>query len=307
MENDAHCVHWLHHANQYLGLVPSLGGGVAAWQLGQQRLNLWRPWAGAADCYTLACMPLVPWSNRVSAGGFQLDGVNYPLKPNRAGEPYPIHGDGWLQAWQLKQISDSTVEMTLESGAYEGSPYHYRALQRFELFAGGMQQTLSVTHTGQQPLPYGIGIHPWFERTPNTRLSAPAQGVWLSTADCLPTHHTTEFPAGWNPSHNMRLGGSLNVPLIDNAFTGWPGHAHIEWPEWNLELDLQMKDYPLAEPQNGCFLLYRPPDKAIFCFEPVSHPVDAFHLPGRPGLQVLHTGESLLMQAQWRFTLTDVP
>jgi aldose 1-epimerase len=63
----------------------------------QRPLHLWRPWVGVSDCYTLACMPLVPWSNRVSGGGFEFNGVAYPLAPNCVGEPYPIHGDGWLQ------------------------------------------------------------------------------------------------------------------------------------------------------------------------------------------------------------------
>ena len=56
--------------------------------------------------------------------------------------------------------------------------------------------------------------------------------------------------------------------------------------------------------QSLMLLLYRPPDQAFFCLEPVTHPIDAFHLPDRPGLRVLRTGESLAMQVQWRFTLS---
>ena len=37
-----------------------------------------------------------------------------------------------------------------------------------------------------------------------------------------------------------------------------------------------------------------------FCFEPVSHPIDAFHLPGRPGLRVLAQGEVLELRVQLR-------
>ncbi|EWH01852.1 aldose epimerase family protein [Halomonas sp. BC04] len=39
--------------------------------------------------------PLLPWSNRISAGGFDWRGQHYPLAGNLAGEPLPIHGDGW--------------------------------------------------------------------------------------------------------------------------------------------------------------------------------------------------------------------
>jgi len=48
-------------------------------------------------------------------------------------------------------------------------------------------------------------------------------------------------------------------------------------------------------------LLYRPPVGPAFCFEPVTHPIDAFHLEGRPGLKTLAKGESLSLDVQWRF------
>lgn len=307
MPVDPHPVVWLHHADQHLGLVPTLGGGVAAWQIDlsvgrtdakQQSLDLWRPWAGVSDCYTLACMPLVPWSNRISGCGFEHSGVTYPLTPNRLGEPYPIHGDGWLQPWNLSQPAPDTLEMTLTARAFRAGPYHYRALQRFVLLPGGMQQTLEVTHLGEQPLPYGIGIHPWFERTPRAQLSAVAQGVWLSGADRLPTRHSTEFPAGWNPCLGLDLCGAL----IDNAYTGWSGQARLVWPERKLVLTLVHQEVQQRGQSDGYFLLYRPPAQDFFCLEPVTHPIDAFHLPRRPGLKLLQQGERLTMQLQWFVT-----
>ena len=50
-----------------LGLVPTLGGGVAAWQLEREHdemLDLWRPWDGRnPDRYSLASFAMLPWSN----------------------------------------------------------------------------------------------------------------------------------------------------------------------------------------------------------------------------------------------------
>lgn len=301
MVSTEHPIHWLQHAGQRLGLVPTLGGGVAAWQLDPTRgaqapLDLWRPWAGSTDRYTLASFPLVPWSNRISAGGFDHDGVHHPMAPNRAGEPYPIHGDGWLQPWSLQQPAPGTVEMTLDSAQFDGNPYRYHALQRFVLLDGGMDQTLTVTHTGTAPLPYGLGQHPCFVRTPLTRLSAPVQGVWLSGADPLPLGHTTHFPPGWDPRQGMDVNGAL----IDNAYTGWSGHARITRPEQALELTLRVPDIAARGANDGYCLLYRPPAGPGFCFEPITHPIDAFHAPGQPGLQLLRTGESLTLHVEWR-------
>jgi aldose 1-epimerase len=294
-----HPIHWLHHADQHLGLVPSLGGGVAAWQLERADgpLALWRPWAGSTDRYTLASFPLVPWSNRISAGGFEHDGVTYPLAPNRVGEPYPIHGDGWLQPWQLRQAAPNTVEMSLESQAFDGNPYVYHALQRFVLLDGGMDQTLTVTHQGAQPLPYGLGQHPFFLRSATARLTTQVKGVWLSGADPMPTEHTTDFPAGWDPRSGMEVSGGM----VDNVYTGWSGHARIVWPEHRLSLTLQVPEIQSRGANDGYCLLYRPPFGQAFCFEPITHPIDAFHATGQPGLQVLRHGESLTLHVQWRF------
>ena len=293
-------VHWLEYAGQRLGLVPTLGGGVAAWERdgAKGKHDLWRPWDGLApDMYTMASFPLVPWSNRISQGGFVHNDVMHPIRPNRMGETYPIHGDGWLQAWQLSQPAADTVEMTLTSKHFDGTPYHYSALQRFVLHKDGMSQTLQVTHLGEAALPYGLGQHPAFLRTPLATLHAPVQGVWLSSPDLLPTVHTQDFPPSWDPRVSMPVSGSQ----IDNAYTGWSGKAHIDWPEHELRLHMQVPEISNSGLNNGYCLLYRPPQGPHFCFEPVTHPIDAFHVDGKPGLQVLKTGQTLSLQVEWRF------
>ncbi len=77
MTHSEHPIVWLTHAGQRLGLVPSLGDGVAARQLELRPdlLDLWRPWDGRnPDMYSLASFAIVPWSNRISGGGFENDG-----------------------------------------------------------------------------------------------------------------------------------------------------------------------------------------------------------------------------------------
>ncbi|MBC7599361.1 MAG: aldose 1-epimerase [Polaromonas sp.] len=301
MTHTTHTIHWLHHAGQRLGLVPSLGGGVAAWQLERKHggvLDLWRPWDGDnPDLYSLASFAMLPWSNRISGGGFEHGGQFHPMVPNRVGEAYPIHGDGWLQPWALTQPDQDTLVMTLQSHRFGGNPYNYRATQTFQLLDGGLNQTVSVTHLGQSPLPYGLGLHPWFLRTPQTQLQAGVQGVWLSGADPLPTAHTTDLPPTWD----LNQGIDVNGTLVDNAYTGWSGLGRIEWPEHQLRLDMCVPAIHDHGTDDGYCLLYRPPAGSAFCFEPVTHTIDAFHAPGQPGLRKLQTGENLSLEVQWRF------
>jgi aldose 1-epimerase len=296
---------WIEAAGQRLGLVPSLGGGVAEWALqrGGATEHLWRPWDRASeDMYRLASFAMLPWSNRVSGGGFEHGGRFHPMAVNRLGEPYPIHGDGWLQRWTLSRDGAGAAEMLLTSRHHAGSPWSFDAVQRFELVDDGLIQSATVTHRGEAPLPYGLGLHPWFPRTPKTSVTARVTGVWLCGDDPIPTRHSAEFPAGWDLSR----GASMHGTLIDNGYTGWDGAATIAWPERGLALHMTMA--PLETPQGAVApaycLVYRPPERSVhgeaFCFEPITQPIDAFHLDGRPGLVELREDESLTMRVHWR-------
>ncbi|WP_076997991.1 aldose 1-epimerase [Variovorax sp. KK3] len=304
--SSAHPIVWLQRGAQRLGLVPSLGGSVAAWRLDRAGtpLDLWRPWDGSTDLYRTASFPMVPWSNRISGGGFEAQGAFHPMRPNRAGEPYPIHGDGWLQPWRLERDTDTedAATMTLESRHFDGNPYAYRATQHFRLVDDGLEQTLEVQHLGPAPLPYGIGVHPWFLRTAGTRIVAPVQGVWLCGDDPLPTRHTNEIPQDWNLSHGAPAFGSF----VDNAYTGWGGQARIEWPEHGVQLTLAMPDFDAdgGAAAHYC-LMYRPHDGPAFCFEPITQPIDAFHLAGRPGLRMLDSAGVLRMRLRWHVDINE--
>lgn len=279
----------LESVNQRLQLVPTLGGGVAAWdwKSADKWTPIFRPWNRlTSDRYTLASFPLVPWSNRISQGGFEHDGVFYPIRPNREDERYPIHGDGWLQSWQIADHTDSSVHLLLESHAFDGNPYHYVSTQTFSLLLSGMEIILDVTHLGDRPLPYGLGLHPYFVRNAATRLCWKADGVWLSGDDLIPKVLAQDFPPTWNYS----TPSSLDGPLIDNCFTGWNGKAFIEYPDRGLTVIMSMAEC------TGYSLLYRPPGQTYFCLEPITHPIDAFHMPAHPGLVNLSPGQSMTLK-----------
>ena len=299
-----HEIAWIEAAGQRLGLVPTLGGGVAEWSwLGgsdrSEPLHLWRPWTRSSeDRYGLASFAMLPWSNRISHGGFEHRGRWFAMAPNRAGELYPIHGDGWLQAWTLQRPAAHVAELHLESRQHGGNPYAYDAVQRFELLEHALVQSVAVTQRGDEPLPFGLGLHPWFPRTPGTRVRSRVGGVWLSGDDPIPTRHSASFPPSWD----LNPGADANGTLIDNGYTGWDGHATITWPEHGLALHLhqEMLQTPQGPRAPDDCLVYRPPVGPAFCFEPITQPIDAFHLEGRPGLVELARGETLMLRVHWR-------
>jgi aldose 1-epimerase len=283
---------------QRLYLAPKLGGAVTAWDW--KSSNGWEPifrtWDGKSDDrYTLACFPLVPWSNRITHGGFEHGGVFYPIAPNREGEPYPIHGDGWLQEWKVTEQMPNRIRLALESNRVAEDPYEYMVSQSFTLLPNGMTIELMLIHLGVKPLPYGLGLHPYFVRNAETRLMAKTSGVWLSGDDPIPTEHTSDFPPTWDYNKPSLLDG----PLIDNCFTGWDGHAVIGYPDRHMVVTMTMSDC------NGYSLMYRPPGLPYFCYEPITQPIDAFHMEGRPGLVELRRGDSFALRVKFEVDTSD--
>jgi len=271
-------------------VLPAAGGGLA-------RLD----WFGAPGCAgvpvlrpapdgvaqplpgQLACFPLVPWSNRIAPGGFEFEGCRITPAPTREGEPCPIHGDGWRMPWHVEARDESSVVLSL--CRRNGSPFAFTAHMAYTLSGSALRVTLKVTNNGRHPLPFGLGLHPWMPDPEDARLRAVADGVWLSGADKLPAMRTG-LPPAWD------FGGNLPWPLprdgVDNAFTGWDGSAQIDWPSRGLRLRINA--------DMGYYILYVPPGKDFFCFEPVDHPINAHNLPGGAaanGLSVLAPGQDL--------------
>ncbi|MGE3738559.1 MAG: aldose 1-epimerase [Geminicoccaceae bacterium] len=263
-----------------LTIIPKIGGGVA--RLDWRDVAILRPWDGISDDpNALGCYTLLPWSNRISGRGIEAGGRFWPLRANWPGAPYPIHGEGWQRPWRVERRTDAEVVLGLESDGQP--PFDYRALLTYALAHDALTMRLAVEHRGTAAVPYGLGFHPWLPRTPGTRLELPASEVWLETADHLPAG---KVPVSARPDWDFRRERPLPDAWINNAFSGWPGTARVSWPERGLRLTVT------ATPELDTCILYSPDrDATFFCLEPVSHPVDAFHLPGMPGLRVLQPGE----------------
>lgn len=264
-----------------LTLAPELGGSLVNWTVRSSGQPLLRH----ADSHALntglpgklGCFPLVPWSNRIAQGGFDCPDGWLALAPTSHTDPLPIHGSAWQQPWQVVSHTSEDSVLQLDSS----TPFAYRATQRVRLHGGKLSIDLHVTHLAEQAAWHGLGLHPYFPRTANTRLQAQARQVWLCDAAKLPTE-LAAVPPDWQLDRLK----ALPATLVDNGFCGWDGDCLIQQPDLGYELQCRAtgSDY---------YLLYCPVDLGFFCIEPVSHPVNAHHLPGRPGLALLQQGQSV--------------
>ncbi len=226
--------------------------------------------------------PLVPFGNRVEYNVMTVGGRDYCFRANTA-DPLYLHGDGWLGLWEIVSQDARRVEMTFHHAADAVSPYSYEASQSFSISDNRLVNTLRVTNGGDAPMPFGLGFHPYFIRTPQTLLAASATHFWTERDGHLPDER------GPVPEL-LDFSRPRNIPphWINNAFEGWDGHARIVWPELKLVADID------AAPIFGNYMIYKPGgDADFFCFEPMTHLPNGHHMPEFGGLVLLPPGESL--------------
>ena len=277
-------------------IVPTLGAGLASYDLIShgRREPLLRPCRdlSRATPFDLANNLLVPWSNRISGGGFAFGGRFYPLQPNLADEPMPIHGIGFSSVWETVEASVVSAFLTFNSDG--PGPFKFVAAVRYSLEQGALRVALKVTNLGTNKLPFGLGLHPWFPRTPGTTLQARATVVTLENSLHLPAGQIAVTSCeDWNFSAHRRLPDRW----INNDFSPWNGRAEIVWSDRALRLSIE------ADGALSAYILYSPTSDAnFFCLEPGTHLVDAHNRPGGPkanGLTILDHRDDLAVSCRF--------
>ena len=292
----------LENASLRLAVLPGMGAGLAGFDA---KVNdAWQPLMRPAQLSAsttpldLACILMLPWCSRIFDGGFSHAGRRIELGPPLPDLPGPLHGNGFVQAWTLRDRSEPELVLELESDAIED--FHYHAEVRYAIDGAALEMELSMRHLGAEPMPYGCGFHPWFVRHADTTLLAPATHFGLVDDDIRPQgwQPISDQPA-WDFSEHQPLPASF----IDNPFSGWNGKAEIRWPAYQRKL-LLTASANLAE---HCHVYSPDPDCGFFCFEPVSHQINEHNLAesARPmGLQILEHGQE--MRASMRMELQEI-
>jgi aldose 1-epimerase len=270
-----------------VALLPALGGriGSCCWRHPDGRwIDILAP-MGRLDDYTedAGCFPLTPFSNRVRQGRFAFRGRTIHLPRNTSG-PHPEHGHGWQRRWAIVAAEERSALLRYTHDA-DAWPFRYEIDERIELTSESLRIVIAARNTGDQPMPYGFGLHPYFPSTPATTLAASVRTVWQTDAEVMPTRRVAAAEL-WGRSPVL----SVQSANLDNGFGGWDGIAEIRWPERNTALTMAAAA-PLRQ-----FVVYAPRGAGFFCAEPVSNCTDAFNLAGEvdnTGLIVLEPGGSV--------------
>lgn len=283
----------LRSGNARLAVAPFLGGGVLGywWEADGVRHD-WLIAAREAGIagfsqLRLASFPLVPYSNRIRDGRFAFQG-RVVVEPTAPGTTNAIHGHGWQVPWRIEEREDNHLTIAYEhrpDPAQATWPWRYRAWQSLAVTPRTLTMAMGIESRSATAMPAGLGHHPYFPRTKQSRVTASIKTIWWPEAGDLPVARVLP-PEGADP----RQGVAVDSVRLDHAYAGWDGSAAIEWPERRARLTM------IADPALATLVIYSPSDAPYFCVEPVSHCVDAFNLAdggmAQTGMRVLAPGET---------------
>ena len=271
-----------------LVLAPEVGGSIASFdrlENGRKISILRRSEGEPANVLEAASFPLVPFSNRIRNGRFSFRHHNVTLAANMTGDPSPLHGQGWLAPWKMLRSNSrsSELEYVHEAGEW---PWRYEARQSFALDERGLTLDLTCRNLSDEPMPCGLGQHPYFPCTAETRLDTQVSHVWTIDETVLPVE---KVPAeGRFDLRDRKVCGQG----LDHGFGGWGGSARISDP--GLPFGIVM-----SSPGARFFQLYSPQAGGLFVAEPVSHANAALNAPEAEwpelGMRVLAPGETMAL------------
>jgi aldose 1-epimerase len=262
-------------------IAPELGGAITAFTASDTPILRPTPDAVlvARDVRRTACYPLIPYSNRIRNAHLRFAGRDYVLIRNFGTSPHAIHGVGWQRPWTVDEASAQHALLSLRHDARGDAagawPWPFHATQAFHLAEAARADatvsavlvvTLTLANIGVESFPFGLGWHPFFPKTPATRLAFGADFVWRNDATQMPEERI-RIPDKWrfDPSR------ALDAITLDNVFTGWRGAATVSDSARELTTTLR------ADRACSFVVVYAPPGSDFVAVEPVTHETDAFN------------------------------
>ena len=283
-----------------LEVVPEIGAGIAnlSYLVYDNWINVLRKTeiTENTQALDLASVLMIPWCGRIFNGGFTHSNQFIKFEPNLPNIPFPIHGNALTSIWNIVKSEAEKLDLELISNEIMG--FNYLAKVSYTIDNESLTINMEVTNLNDKAMLYGFGLHPWFVRTPNTKLKAKAKNYCEIDPD--------ERPLTWQdvkdkPKWNFQDINSLPGEFIDNSFTNWDGIAHIQ--EDNYVIDIQVgkllaNNYHLFSPHKDC---------GFFCFEPMSHLINEHNIKNpkqAPGLVNLQKNASISSYIKFTFKTT---
>jgi aldose 1-epimerase len=105
--------------------------------------------------------PLLPWPNRILDGQYAFDGQSQQLPIDEVARHNATHGLTRWQNWMPLEHTTSRVRSGLTLHPRPGYPFTLALEINYSLDACGLKVQTTARNTGDRPLPFGAGQHPY--------------------------------------------------------------------------------------------------------------------------------------------------
>lgn len=254
-------------------LAPECGARLVAYRVGGR--DILRPASAEALAsavpYGFAAFPLMPYSGPIFGDGFRFAETFHPLSRNLPAEPTATHGEGWIMPWQTTWQSADEIRLSLDYGPTPGAfPFAWRGDIAYRLRDDRLIAEMSLTNTGRQKMPAGMGLHPYFPKAPGTVLRFDATGLWPEDLPDAVDLGAGEIVDGLD----FRQGQDIDPIVLDRCYEGWNGRATLTAAD-GFVTTIE------ASPSFGKIQIYDAWHYPYICVEPVTNANDGFNRAAR--------------------------
>jgi aldose 1-epimerase len=237
---------------------------------------------------------LFPFPNRISGGHFTHAGKQYQLPLNDGPKVNAIHGFACRRAWRVVDQGANASSAWI-TGEFHGDrdapdcrslwPTDYRIRVTYRLGAGKLGIEAEVSNPDAQPMPFGLGYHPYF-RVPfvagvapaDCTVQVPAKSFW-ELKESLPTGERRPVDA----SRDLNKPRRFTDLTLDDVLTDLPESRGAD----GMQECGSIQGAPGARLQVLCspgfreMVVFTPAHREAFCIEPYTCTTDAVNLQAR--------------------------
>jgi aldose 1-epimerase len=272
-----------------VSIVPSVGNIAYSMTVHGKNI-LWWPFKSVAEMKAnpaLCGVPfLEPWANRLDQDGYYANGKKYLLNPElgnvrRDPNQKPIHGLLLFSPyWKITklQADDRSARVTsrLEYWRYPELaaqfPFAHTVEMTYKLANGSLEVETLVENQSSDPMPVGLGYHPYFQLPDVPRDQWKAHVAAREHLELSPLL----IPTGERTPVSLPDPASLATTQLDDVFS-----KLVRGPDDRAEFWVEgggRKVSVIYGPKYTVAVVYAPPGKDFICFEPMSAITNAFNL-----------------------------
>jgi len=221
-----------------------------------------------ADPFFWGAYVMAPWCNRLEAQPIRVGSRLLDL-PSNFPDGSAIHGQVYAQPWQVREDG----RLAIYGGGNEW-PWHYQVELRLTVSGSELRLELRLTNHDREPMPGGLGIHPWFRRPLRAAIHA---------ADVFEDNLRTD-------ARPQPVAGRLDLRVLTTMPMGLDATwAHVADPAVELLWPARVRAFMHVEAPDAFIVAASPPSLGAIAVEPQTHAPQGLRrmLSGEPGALAL--------------------